>query len=185
VSSSSSEPSSAQPASTSCRRREIMAIGTAAVVASVTAMITDTGAAEAAPRDDGAAVAQRSGSRQVWELSAAAPSSSSSERADLVSPTVLPQLSASERQVRTIDLLVQLPPCSHSACRRRAACVSTTCSLAVFGALVADRRLPTIAENPLEANPTRRSWSTTSAYSGRTASRGTSRSLSGKVSQSR
>ncbi len=193
ASSSSSEPSSAQPASTSCCRRNIVAVSTAAIVASVTNMVAGTGAAEAAPRDDGAAVTLRNSARQLWELSAAAPSTSA-ERADLVSPTVLPQLSASERQVRTVDLLRQESPCSRN--RMAAAQPMPTGAVASAHLLpdgphldkhtpVADVRLPGDAEDLPEAILTRRSWSTTSAYSGRTASRGTSRSLSGKASQSR
>ena len=73
-------------------------------------MASVTGAAQAAAsRNHDAAVPQSSSARQLWELSAAA-SSSSAERADLVSPTVLPQLSQSEKQVRTrCDLAVGVP----------------------------------------------------------------------------
>ena len=86
-----------------------MAIGTAAMVATATSAFAGTSASEAAPSDDYAAAAsRRSGARQLWELSAAS-SPTSGERADLVSPTVSPQLSPSEKQVAHVLGPARLP----------------------------------------------------------------------------
>jgi hypothetical protein len=74
------------------------------LVGSAAGLAARTGAAAAASQpeatDGRPAPLVRRGQRPLWELGAA--SSSGEERADLVSPTVLPQLSASERQVRTL-----------------------------------------------------------------------------------
>ena len=52
----------------------------------------------------------------MWELGAASPSGD--ERADLVSPTVLPQLSQSERQVREPLTLPSSKHCEQAPARQ-------------------------------------------------------------------
>ena len=178
----SSASSPAQHATAGVCRRDFLAIGTAAIMAGVTSVAAAASAATSLPPDHGPAVPQQSGAPPLWELSAAS-ASSSGERADLVSPTVLPQLSASERQVRNLSRCRGLVCChadevqffsAHS--RGRLPCTY------VWRCWPQIQELAALATRPTSLL-VRRFWSITSASRGKTASPETSLFLSGKASQ--
>ena len=114
----SADSASAQHAAAAVCRRDFLAAGTAAIAAGVASLAAaEAGAATQLPSIDGPVLLPpQSRAQALWDVGAAS-ATSSSERADLVSPTVLPQLSSSERQV-CLTSVELLSTCHHVARRR-------------------------------------------------------------------